>query len=70
MFATKGSGEPGEKGDTSPFNVFYFLYKILKSSLVSEEEESGAVCLWNEGKTSNTISGEMGQRTNQGSYKK
>ena len=45
MFVIKGRGEPEEKGDTSPLNVFYFLNKILKSSFVSEEEESGIVCV-------------------------
>ena len=52
MFVTsKGGGEHGEKGDTSPFNVFYFFYKILKLSLVSEKGECGVVCLRNELKT-------------------
>lgn len=44
---------------TSIFSV----NKLLKLSPVSEEEESGVVCLWNVLKTSNIKCGAMGQRT-------
>ena len=67
----KGERELERRQRISPLIASIFsISKLLKSSLVGEEEESGVVCLWNMMKTYSSICGEMGQRTDQGSYEK
>lgn len=63
--------ELGEKAENFSLIVSVFsISKLLKSSPVGEEEESGVVCLWKMVKTYSSICVEMGQRTDRGSYEK